>query len=64
MSSEALALNAEALAQFTGSQEFYRHALSGGCNYTEGVQYLAEAGGAYWLLDAILCPHTRARPAC
>jgi hypothetical protein len=30
--------------------------LSGGCVYTEGVQYLAEAGSAYWLLDAILCP--------
>ncbi len=56
MSPEASALNAQTLAQFTGSQEYYRHALSGGCNYTEGVQYLAEAGGAYWLLDAILCP--------
>ncbi len=56
MSSEKLALDAQTLAQFTGSQEYYRHALSGGCNYTEGVQYLAKAGGAYWLLDAILCP--------
>lgn len=50
------ALCAQDLTQFTGSQIFYRHALSGGCVYTEGVQYLAEAGAAYWLLDAILCP--------
>lgn len=52
------ALKAQDLVQFTGSQTFYRHALSGGCVYTEGVQYLAEAGLAYWLLDAILCPQT------
>jgi len=50
------ALKPQDLAQFTGSGIFYRHALSGGCVYTEGVQYLAEAGAAYWLLDAILCP--------
>lgn len=50
------ALTAQDLAQFTGSDIFYRHALSGGCVYTEGVQYLAESGSAYWLLDAILCP--------
>jgi hypothetical protein len=50
------ALKAQDLAQFTGSETFFRHPLSGGCVYTEGVQYLAEAGSAYWLLDAILCP--------
>ena len=49
-------LDAQALAQFTGSEAFYRHPLSGGCVYTEGVQYLAETGSAYWLLDAVLCP--------
>lgn len=57
MSSDAShALEAQTLAQFTGSETFYRHALSGGCLYTEGAQYLAEAASAYWLLDAILCP--------
>ncbi len=55
-SAETPALRAQDLAQFTGSGTFYRHALSGGCVYSEGVQYLAEAGSAYWLLDAILCP--------
>ena len=49
------ALKAHDLAQFTGSQSFYCHPLSG-CVYTEGAQYLAEVGEAYWLLDAILCP--------
>ena len=55
-SAEIPVLNAHDLVEFTGSQIFYRHALSAGCLYTEGVQYLAEAGSAYWLLDAILCP--------
>ncbi len=50
------ALSAQVLAQFTGSQTFYRHPLSGGCICTEGVQYVAETASAYWLLDAILCP--------
>lgn len=49
-------LKPQDLAHFTGSEIVYRHKLSAGCVYTEGVQYLAEAGSAYWLLDAILCP--------
>ncbi|MBX9793652.1 MAG: hypothetical protein K2Y02_05060 [Burkholderiaceae bacterium] len=44
------------LSGFTGSEVFYRHPLSAGCVYTEGVQYLAERASAYWLIDAILCP--------
>lgn len=55
-SAKKATLTASDLAQFTGSQTFYRHPLSGGMVYTEGAQYLAEAGSAYWLLDAILCP--------
>ena len=51
-----MALSVQDLKQFTGSQTFYRHPLSGGRVYTEGVQYLAIAGSAYWLIDAILCP--------
>lgn len=39
------------LAQFTGTSTYYQHPL--GIRYTEGVRYLAERGGAYWLLDAI-----------
>jgi hypothetical protein len=55
-SAASTALKAQDLVQFTGSQTFYRHPLSGGCVFSEGAQYLAEAGSAYWLLDAILCP--------
>jgi hypothetical protein len=39
------------LAQFTGSETIYRH--RGGLTYTEGVKYLAEQAGAFWLIDAI-----------
>ncbi|MEM8528620.1 MAG: DUF6876 family protein [Bacteroidota bacterium] len=41
------------LALFTGSESFYRHPLFRKYIYTEGVQYLAEKGSAYWLLDYI-----------
>ena len=46
------------LAQFTGGDTIYRHRLTG-LKYSEGVQYLAEKAGAYWLLDkiAILTRH-------
>jgi hypothetical protein len=40
------------LSQFTGSDNFYKHWM-GKLVYTDGVRYLAEKGGAYWLLDAI-----------
>lgn len=43
-----------ALHQFTGSEVFYRHSLFRGYVYTEGVQYMAEKAGAYWLVDHIL----------
>lgn len=42
----------ENLSNFTGTENYY-------CNknypfeYTDGIKYLAENGGAYWLLDAI-----------
>lgn len=41
------------LSQFTGTERHFRHALSGYV-YTDGVQYLAEKGKAYWLIDKIL----------
>ena len=40
------------LSQFTGSQEFFVYPL-GRLILTEGVRHLAEAAGAYWLIDAI-----------
>ena len=41
------------LAGFTGSEEWYRHGLCRSVLYTQGVQYVAETAGAYWLLDEI-----------
>lgn len=41
------------LAQFTGSEQFYRHAYIRAVIYTDGVQYLAQHGNCYWLIDAI-----------
>lgn len=40
------------LAHCTGGDEIFKHGLSG-LLYTEGVRYLAENAGAYWLIDAI-----------
>ena len=39
------------LAQFTGTENCYRHWM--GYRYTDGVKYLAEACKAYWLLDVV-----------
>ena len=41
------------LRQFTGGDVRYRHAFNRAAIYTEGVQFLAERGGAYWLIDEI-----------
>jgi hypothetical protein len=40
------------LEQFSGTEKYYRSNFYPFV-YTEGVQYMAEHGGAYWLLDAI-----------
>ena len=47
------ALDPLMLAQFTGSQNFYRHGLVREVLYTEGVEYVVDNAGAYWLLDEI-----------
>jgi hypothetical protein len=49
----AKTFNAAALAQFTGSDEFFRHPLCRDVIYTQGVQYVAESAGAYWLIDKV-----------
>jgi hypothetical protein len=41
------------LRQFIGTEEWYRHPFVRSILYTDGVQYVAEKGGAYWLLDDI-----------
>lgn len=39
------------LEGFTGTERYYKHLL--GILYTDGVKYLAQEAGAYWLIDAI-----------
>ena len=46
-------LTKDNLQQFTGDLERYRHPLNRKVIYTPGVQYVAEEGEAYWLIDAI-----------
>jgi hypothetical protein len=44
---------ASQLRQFTGSENWYRHGIIPGVLYTDGAKFVAEEGGAYWLLDII-----------
>ena len=41
------------LRQFTGSENWYRHGINRAVLYTDGAKYVADQGGAYWLLDII-----------
>jgi hypothetical protein len=38
---------------FTGSTQAFRHPLTPGFTFSDGVQYVAEKAGAYWLIDVI-----------
>lgn len=48
-----LELTATGLAQFTGTEQWYRHALNGEVHFTDGVKHVADHAGAYWLIDEI-----------
>jgi hypothetical protein len=41
------------LSQFIGTEQWYRHALNRNILFTDGAKYVADEGGAYWLLDEI-----------
>jgi hypothetical protein len=41
------------LRQFTGSETWYRHGIMRHVLFTDGAKYVADNGGAYWLLDEI-----------
>lgn len=41
------------LKLFTGSELWHRHGLVKSVLYTDGAKHVADAGGAYWLLDEI-----------
>jgi hypothetical protein len=46
-------LTAGELRLFTGSEHWYRHGLVRDILFTDGAKYVADQGGAYWLLDEI-----------
>ena len=48
---EVIEMGLKELEQFGGTINYYRHPL--GIIFTDGVKYLAEKAGAYWLIDAI-----------
>lgn len=50
----------ESLAHFIGTINYHKHS-SGIFVYTDGVHFLAEKAGAYWLLDLIASWQKRAR---
>ena len=41
------------LKQFTGSETWYRHPFNRKVLFTDGAKHVADAGGAYWLIDII-----------
>ncbi len=41
------------LRQFSGTEQWYRHGLVRRVLFTDGAKHVADAGGAYWLLDEI-----------
>lgn len=52
------------LAHYTGAEDYFRHGLNPRLIYTDGVKYLAEKAGAYWLIDVVASvQHTGVRLA-
>src|ERR1700687_1067832 len=49
----AARLTDDHLSQFTGSEHWYRHGLARDILFTDGAKYVADEGGAYWLIDEI-----------
>jgi hypothetical protein len=49
----ARALDPAVMHQFTGTENWYRHALVPTITFTDGAKYVADAAGGYWLLDEI-----------
>jgi hypothetical protein len=46
-------LDPAVMAGFTGSEIWFRHGIVRAVTFTEGVHYVAETAGAYWLVDEI-----------
>jgi hypothetical protein len=52
MATNGRSLDPEIMHQFHGSEHWYRHWVAG-ITFTDGAKYVADAAGAYWLLDEI-----------
>src|ERR1700683_255637 len=50
------------LNNFTGSENWYRHGLNRAVLFTDGAKHVADAGGAYWLLDEIALAQRSKKP--
>lgn len=50
------------LNQFTCTEQWYKHPF--GLLYTDGVKFLAEKAGAYWLIDAIASYQSKYKNKC
>ena len=48
------------LEQFVGTEQYYKHWMPG-LVFTDGVKYMAEVAGAYWLID-IVASYRRKEP--
>ena len=46
-------LEEQDLSQFIGTENWYQHGIVRSITYTDGAKYVADNGGAYWLLDEI-----------
>ena len=62
-----MSIDKKALAQFIGTQKWHRfNRLSPNSLLTDGALYVADEGGAYWLMDIIasaqLDPKVKAEP--
>lgn len=44
-----------------GTEHYYRHGLNRNIMFTDGAKYVADEGGAYWLLDLIAISQGRDR---
>lgn len=53
MATAEMSLKQEDLGQFTGSENWHRHGINPNVLFTDGAKHVADAGGAYWLLDQI-----------
>jgi hypothetical protein len=54
MTKNSKQLDPLALAQFAGGTEhWHRHGLARSVCFTDGVKYVADQAGAYWLVDII-----------